>query len=1106
MDEDSGSESERGSDSDDGDDASKALGRGRAGPSSPPRSSLASEIGRYPSRRRQQVSLFSPVDKAETSRSSRQGDRRRSGRHRRDRGGHKRGEYHDDIDDSEDEVNDDANSYSSARGRRRSARLRGKGPSAEGDHDNGDDDVDANVAVRRSGRKRREVKPLYADYLREPKRKRGSDKKDRARRDTYRGDGGAREDVRRRRRRREAQCYGQEEEQSDLSDATSDSTEAEFEKREARRLHRERAKIRPINADMHELTAVRLDQPQKRRRGAPKADIEPAQIDTNIDWASVGGLDGHVCALKEMVALPLLYPSLFLHFGITPPRGVIFHGPPGTGKTLVARALASTCSRHGKKVSFFMRKGADCLSKWVGEAERQLRLLFEQAQRLQPSIIFFDEIDGLAPVRSSRQDQIHSSIVSTLLALMDGLDSRGQVIVIGATNRIDAIDPALRRPGRFDRELRFGLPDQPARRQILGIHTRKWDPAPAPELLDSLSKKCLGYCGADLKALCTEASLAALRRCYPQVYTSDARLKIDVQRIQICGRDFDQAMTKIVAASRRSRATPVRALPRHLEPLLLEPMRGALAPFAAVGGDAKAVQQKSVLLFHGEPNMGQAYVGPALLHGLESLPVHSIDLPTLLSDASSRCAEEALTRAFTECCRTAPSVLYWPHADLWWDTASEVMRNTLQMLFQDIPSASPVALVAYTDTPLEGLPAELRALFEGNGAAALCCALAPPTNAQRKAFFEQLKSDAICEPSLGANQAPAELPLAEAEAEPDNDDNGADAKKENQGRAQDAKSRVQAASAGAEQSEREMVQCKLRMFLRSVVDRLIKYFKDFVELVDEERDGAPNYYRIILQPICLLDMRDKINSGEYMTMSHFLTDVDLLVSNAKEYNYPDNYVGRGIINKACHLQDSAFAMACQFPKALADKCKQFYDIKLQSEQRAAERIAARSNGKAEPSAEPIATRTKATEDTKADASAAGAQDGEEEDQQNGAQETKSADDASPEVEAVNGGNDAKGSAGESASDLAKNAEAGECDNGSAAPPNGDAGVEKPANELKLDRAGLEKFLACTAVKRTARCSLRDLETAFLKVQGVIEKYQDLWDRSDLVRNLEALDL
>lgn len=135
-----------------------------------------------------------------------------------------------------------------------------------------------------------------------------------------------------------------------------------------------------------------------------------------------------------MVALPLLYPEVFQQFGITPPRGVLFHGPPGTGKTLLARALAASCSNGNTKIAFFMRKGADVLSKWVGEAERQLRMLFEEARAAQPSIIFFDEIDGLAPVRSSKQDQIHASLVSTLLALMDGMDGRGRSVYVTDTS------------------------------------------------------------------------------------------------------------------------------------------------------------------------------------------------------------------------------------------------------------------------------------------------------------------------------------------------------------------------------------------------------------------------------------------------------------------------------------------------------------------------------------------------------------------------------------------------------------------------------------------------------------------------------------------------
>ncbi|VDP98607.1 unnamed protein product [Trichobilharzia regenti] len=214
-------------------------------------------------------------------------------------------------------------------------------------------------------------------------------------------------------------------------------------------------------------------------------DIQPMSIDSSVGFQQIGGHEQHILALRESIILPLMYPEVFSKFNVDPPRGVLFSGPPGTGKTLLARALANECSRKRRAIAFFMRKGADCLSKWVGESERQLRLLFDQAYRMRPSVIFFDEIDGLAPVRSSKQDQIHSSIVSTLLSLMDGLDNRAEVVVIGATNRPDAIDPALRRPGRFDREFIFTLPSEAVRRQILGVITSKWDSK--PDSLVSLS-------------------------------------------------------------------------------------------------------------------------------------------------------------------------------------------------------------------------------------------------------------------------------------------------------------------------------------------------------------------------------------------------------------------------------------------------------------------------------------------------------------------------------------------------------------------------------------------------------------------------------------------
>ncbi|NXJ28204.1 ATAD2 protein, partial [Dicrurus megarhynchus] len=327
--------------------------------------------------------------------------------------------------------------------------------------------------------------------------------------------------------------------------------------------------------------------------GASLAGVEQMQIDGSAQFHGVGGLSDHISALKEMVILPLLYPDVFEILKFKPPRGCLFYGPPGTGKTLVARALANECSRGDRKVTFFMRSAADCMSKWVGESERQLRLVFEQAYQMRPSIIFFDEIDALAPVRSSKQDQVHSSVVGTLLTLMDGLASRGEVVVIGATNRLDSIDPALRRPGRFEREFRFNLPNKEARLEIFKIHTRDWTLKPSDNLLEDLSEKCVGFCGADIKALCVEAGLCALRRRYPQIHESDKRLKIDARSIKVTAKDFAMAMQKIVPASQRAGASPGRALPPISKPLLENTLERILQALQRAFPHAKLALKKN---------------------------------------------------------------------------------------------------------------------------------------------------------------------------------------------------------------------------------------------------------------------------------------------------------------------------------------------------------------------------------------------------------------------------------------------------------------------------------------------------------------------------------
>ncbi|KAF8972102.1 hypothetical protein BDZ97DRAFT_1752715 [Flammula alnicola] len=515
---------------------------------------------------------------------------------------------------------------------------------------------------------------------------------------------------------------------------------------------------------------------------AALADADPLGVNQNVTFDEVGGFDDYIHALKEMTLMPLLYPEVFQRLNVTPPRGVLFHGPPGTGKTLMARALAQSCRTGGRQISFFMRKGADCLSKWVGEAERQLRLLFEEARNSQPSIIFFDEIDGLAPVRSSKQDQIHASIVSTLLALMDGMDGRGQVIVIGATNRPDAVDPALRRPGRFDREFYFGLPGLEAREKILSIMTKKWEGWGAgeeektedkqlevKERLKGLAKLTKGYGGADLRALCTEAALNAIQRRYPQVYKSNDRLLLKPETIGVGLRDFMISIKKLVPSSARSSSSAATPLPMQLVPLLegalekvkavtlrvmpVEKKLSALeeAEFEDEGGEEGALEKEMLsqamqtlrvyrprVIIHGPVGMGQGYIGAAALHHLEGYHVQSLELGSLMSD-STRTVEAAIVQLFIEAKRNQPSVIYIPSLVGWCAAVSETSRSTVRAMLDTLAPTDPILLLAVVDGRFADLPRDVKAWFGPTKDNRV--ELTAPTLSQREAFFEGLMND-----------------------------------------------------------------------------------------------------------------------------------------------------------------------------------------------------------------------------------------------------------------------------------------------------------------------------------------------------------------------------
>ncbi|XP_016095719.1 ATPase family AAA domain-containing protein 2 isoform X3 [Sinocyclocheilus grahami] len=621
------------------------------------------------------------------------------------------------------------------------------------------------------------------------------------------------------------------------SDSTSSSSsdEDKFERRKSKSRSRSINRCLPMNLRKEDLLGIHKD---RIKIGASLADVDPMQIDQTVRFDSIGGLGKHISALKEMVVFPLLYPEVFEKFKIQPPRGCLFYGPPGTGKTLVARALANECSQDERKVAFFMRKGADCLSKWVGESERQLRLLFDQAYQMRPSIIFFDEIDGIAPVRSSRQDQIHSSIVSTLLALMDGLDSRGEVVVIGATNRLDSIDPALRRPGRFDREFLFSLPDREARKDILKIHTRQWDPQLSDAFLEELADKCVEGVSGIL----------------------DDLLQSEDEGSSVCITNKGQKNTGPAASA------------LHLN-------RSALQ---------QPTSFRPRLLLCGTSGSGQtSHLAPAILHALEKFTVYTLDVAVLYG-VSSATPEEACAQVFCEARRTAPSILYIPHIQRWWDTVSSTLKATFISLLQDIPSFCPCLLLATCSFPHHTLYPEVQDLFHFEYGEVFNVLL--PSREERLRFFEDLilnqaakapasKREAVLQALEVLPVAPPPPPRQLSEQEQQK----------------------------LEEQEEDTLR-ELRLFLRDVTNRLAqdKRFKAFTKSVDTEE--VPDYTTVIKQPMDLSTVHSKIDLHKYETVAAYLQDVDLIWQNALEYNPDRDPSDRLIRHRACALKDTVHAI------------------------------------------------------------------------------------------------------------------------------------------------------------------------------------------------------
>jgi len=380
-----------------------------------------------------------------------------------------------------------------------------------------------------------------------------------------------------------------------------------------------------------------------------------------ITYEDIGGLNKEIAKVREMIELPLKHPEIFERLGVEAPKGVLLHGPPGTGKTLLAKAVANETNAN-----FYSIGGPEIMSKFYGESEERLREVFKEAQENAPSIIFIDEIDSIAPKREEVSGEVEKRVVSQLLTIMDGLEARGKVVVIGATNRVNAIDPALRRPGRFDREIEIGLPDRNGRLQILQIHTRGM-PLAKDVKLENISDKAHGFVGADLEAVSKEAAMSALRRVLPEINLSQANIPAStLNKIIVTMRDFENAMMEVHPSMLRE--VLVESPNIHWDDVgglveakqeLKEAVEWPLK-YREVFEYASARPPKGILL-HGPPGTGKTLLAKAVAteSGVNFISVKG---PELLSKWVGE-SEKGLREIFRKARQSAPCIIFFDEID-----------------------------------------------------------------------------------------------------------------------------------------------------------------------------------------------------------------------------------------------------------------------------------------------------------------------------------------------------------------------------------------------------------------------------------------------------------
>ena len=382
-----------------------------------------------------------------------------------------------------------------------------------------------------------------------------------------------------------------------------------------------------------------------------------------ISYEDIGGLKGQVDKIREMIELPLKYPELFERIGIDPPRGVLLHGPPGTGKTLIAKAVAQETDAN-----LFFISGPEIVGKYYGESEARLREIFAEAQRNAPAIIFIDEIDAIAPKREDvgGDKQVERRIVAQLLSIMDGLKDRGQVIVIATTNIPNSLDPALRRPGRFDREIVIPIPDRDGRREILEIHTRGMPLSPDVDL-DELANITHGYVGADLAALCRESAMHALRKVLPEIDFTKREIPYEIISSLTIGKEnFMNAFREIEPSALREVFVEIpnvgwddvgglTGVKKEIQEAIELPLKRA--DIYAYAG----VKPPKGILLYGPPGTGKTLIAKAIAHETESNFI-SIKGPQLLSRFVGE-SERGIRDIFKKARQAIPCIIFFDEID-----------------------------------------------------------------------------------------------------------------------------------------------------------------------------------------------------------------------------------------------------------------------------------------------------------------------------------------------------------------------------------------------------------------------------------------------------------